>query len=64
MKKKACIYSRVSTAEQANEGYSIEEQERMCKAAIESKGWEYVATFSDPGISGRTMDRLSNDEIS
>lgn len=55
--KKACVYTRVSTAEQANEGYSIEEQERMCKAAIVSKGWEYVCTYSDPGITGRTMDR-------
>ena len=55
--KKACVYTRVSTQEQANEGYSIEEQERMCKAAIESKGWRYVGTFSDPGISGRTMNR-------
>lgn len=55
--KNACVYTRVSTAEQANEGYSIEEQERMCKAAIESKGWNYVCTFSDPGVTGRTMDR-------
>ena len=55
--KKACVYTRVSTQEQANEGYSIEEQERMCKAGIESKGWQYVRTFSDPGISGRTMKR-------
>ncbi|MCH5197997.1 MAG: recombinase family protein [Oscillospiraceae bacterium] len=55
--KKACVYTRVSTAEQAAEGYSIEEQERKCKAAIESKGWEYVRTYSDPGISGRTTDR-------
>lgn len=54
---KACVYTRVSTAEQATEGYSVEEQERMCKAAIESKGWEYVGTYSDPGISGRTMER-------
>ena len=56
-KKRACIYTRVSTAEQANEGYSIEEQERMCRAAIESKDWIYTQTFSDPGISGRTMER-------
>lgn len=54
--KKACIYTRVSTQEQT-EGFSLEEQERMCKAAIESKGWEYVGTYSDPGVSGRTMDR-------
>lgn len=55
--KKACVYTRVSTTEQATEGYSIEEQERKCKAAIESKGWQYAGTYSDPGISGRTMDR-------
>ena len=54
---KACVYTRVSTAEQANEGYSIEEQERRCRSAIESKGWRYVGTYSDPGVSGRTMDR-------
>ena len=56
-KKNACVYTRVSTTEQAVEGYSIEEQDRMCKAAIESKGWTYIKTFSDPGISGRTMKR-------
>ena len=56
-KKKACVYTRVSTTEQAREGYSIEEQGRMCRAAIESKNWEYVGEYSDPGISGRTMER-------
>lgn len=56
-RKKAAVYTRVSTQEQATEGYSIEEQEYKCKAAIESKGWEYVGTFTDPGISGRTMER-------
>ena len=55
--KRACVYTRVSTAEQAMEGYSIEEQDRMCRAAIESKGWMYICTYSDPGVSGRTMDR-------
>jgi len=54
---KACIYTRVSTAEQAKEGYSIEEQERKCRAAIESKGWRYTKTYSDPGVSGRKLDR-------
>lgn len=61
--KRACIYTRVSTAEQANEGYSIEEQERRCKALIESKGWRYVRTFSDPGVSGRTMERTGLKEM-
>ena len=55
--KRACVYTRVSTAEQANEGYSLEEQDRKCQAAIVSKGWEYVGTYSDPGVTGRSMNR-------
>lgn len=57
MKKRACVYTRVSTSEQANEGYSIDEQERMCRAAIESKDWECVGVYSDPGVSGRSLNR-------
>lgn len=54
--KKACIYTRVSTAEQID-GFSLEEQERKCSAQIIAKGWDYVGMYSDPGVSGRTMDR-------
>ena len=54
---RACVYTRVSTEKQDMEGYSIEEQERLCKAIIESKEWEYTSTYSDPGVSGKTMDR-------
>lgn len=55
--KRACVYIRVSTAEQAAKGFSLEEQDRMCRAGIESKGWQCVGTFRDDGVSGRTMDR-------
>ncbi len=55
--KRACIYTRVSTEKQDIEGYSLEEQATRCRAAITAQGWEYIATFSDPGISGKTMDR-------
>lgn len=55
--KRACIYTRVSTEKQDIEGYSLEEQEARCKGAITAQGWEYVGTFSDPGISGKTMER-------
>lgn len=55
--KRACVYTRVSTEGQAESGYSIEEQEVRCKAAIQSKGWECVGVYSDPGISGRTLER-------
>lgn len=61
-KIKACVYTRVSTDEQTK-GFSLEEQERKGKAYIESKGWEYVGTYSDPGVSGRTMDRIGLTEM-
>lgn len=62
-KKRACIYIRVSTEAQESEGYSLEEQERLCKAAIESKEWEYVRTYCDGGFSGKTVDRPALQEM-
>lgn len=56
-KKRACVYTRVSTEAQEAEGYSLEEQERLCKSAIESKEWEYIGTYCDAGFSGKTVDR-------
>jgi site-specific DNA recombinase len=56
--KKACVYTRVSTDAQGEDGkVSLPEQERMAKACIESKGWQYVRTYEDNGYSGRTTDR-------
>lgn len=55
--KKACVYTRVSTEAQAEKEVSLQEQERMAKAAIVSKGWEYAETFEDAGYTGRNMDR-------
>ena len=62
-KKRACIYIRVSTEQQEMEGYSLEEQERLCRAAIESKEWEYVRTYTDAGFSGKTVDRPALQEM-
>lgn len=55
--KRACVYTRVSTDAQAEKEISLQEQERMAKAAITSKGWEYTETFEDGGYTGRNMDR-------
>lgn len=56
--KRACVYTRVSTDAQGEDGkVSLPEQERMAKACIESKGWQYVRTYEDNGYSGRTTDR-------
>lgn len=56
--KRACVYTRVSTEAQGDDDkVSLSEQERMAKVCIESKGWQYVGTYEDNGVSGRTMDR-------
>jgi site-specific DNA recombinase len=55
--KRAVIYTRVSTDEQAREGYSLGEQERGCLESIERERWTHVGTYSDPGRSGADRDR-------
>ncbi len=36
----AALYTRVSTQKQADEGYSLDAQERRCREHIEREGWE------------------------
>lgn len=63
MTKRCYIYIRVSTREQAEEGYSIgEQQERLIKYA-EAMGWTIVKVYIDPGHSGATMDRPALQEM-
>lgn len=52
----AC-YIRVSTLEQANEGYSIGVQTEKLQAYCVARGWDIVGTYTDPGFSGSNMDR-------
>lgn len=51
------LYLRVSTIEQAKEGYSIGEQEERLRKYCEAMGWEVVGVFVDPGYSGGNTDR-------
>lgn len=51
------LYGRVSTIEQAEEGYSLQEQERMLRAFAEAHGWRVNACYIDPGFSGAKLDR-------
>ena len=56
--KRACVYTRVSTdAQGEGEKVSLPEQERMGKACIESKGWQYIRTYEDNGYTGRNKNR-------
>ncbi len=45
------IYARVSTSRQATENASIETQLEACRSFAESRGWEVVAEYVDPGAS-------------
>lgn len=55
--KKVAIYVRVSTQEQASEGYSIQEQTERLTKYCEAHGWILVGTYTDPGYSGANTDR-------
>jgi predicted site-specific integrase-resolvase len=46
-KKRVAIYIRVSTEEQGDEGMSLQNQERRCRAFAEAQGWEVVAVYRD-----------------
>lgn len=45
------IYIRVSTDEQASEGYSLAEQERQCRAYCTMHEWPDVRVYADEGMS-------------
>ena len=53
-KKFAGIYIRVSTEDQAREGFSLPEQEKRLRAMCEFKGYEIYKIYKDAGISAKT----------
>ena len=61
--KKALLYIRVSTQEQAKEGYSIGEQEERLKAYCKAHGWKVARIFTDGGYSGGNTRRPALTEL-
>ena len=51
------LYVRVSTAEQAKEGYSIDEQIERLSAYCKAMNWTVLRTYVDAGCSGGNTDR-------
>ena len=49
---KPAIYLRVSTTEQALEGYGLASQRARCAAMVTVKGWPAPVEYADEGISG------------
>lgn len=50
-------YSRVSTEEQAQDGFSLQAQQKRMRAYARSRGWEIVEEYVEKGQSGRTIER-------
>jgi site-specific DNA recombinase len=56
-KIRIAIYVRVSTQEQAKEGYSINEQIDRLKKYADAHGWIVVKIYTDAGHSGANQER-------
>jgi len=54
---RAALYLRVSTAEQAQEGYSIDAQRERLKAYCLSQDWKVAGIYEDAGYTGGNMNR-------
>lgn len=55
--KRVAIYARVSTTEQAEEGYSIDEQQRLLTEWCEKNGYIVHEVYADRGISGKSIKK-------
>lgn len=60
---KVAIYTRVSTIEQAEEGYSISEQQDKLKKYCDIKDWKVARVYTDPGFSGSNTNRPSLQQL-
>ena len=61
--KTTYIYLRVSTDEQAREGFSIENQRKACVDFAQMRGYHVKQVFIEDGKSARTTDRAALQEM-
>jgi site-specific DNA recombinase len=54
---RAITYSRVSTREQKEQGYSLRQQREALRSYCEEQGWQVVAEIEDGGHSGASLER-------
>lgn len=53
--KRVAVYIRVSTLDQAREGYSLAAQRKALEAWADANGCEVIAIYEDAGISGKDI---------
>jgi site-specific DNA recombinase len=61
--KRAILYARVTTDEQARSGYSLAQQLDALRAHCEREGYEVIEEVSDPGQSGASLERPGMDRV-
>jgi site-specific DNA recombinase len=61
--KRAILYARISTDEQARSGYSLSQQLEALKEYAAREGYEILDEVTDPGKSGATLDRPGLDRV-
>ena len=61
--KRAILYARVSTDEQARSGYSLAQQIEALREYAAREGYEVLAEVSDPGQSGASLHRPGMDRV-
>ncbi len=54
---RAAIYARVSTEDQAKDGFSIAAQVKRLNAYCKARGWVVAGEYIDDGHSGRSIER-------
>lgn len=54
---RAALYARVSTEDQAKEGFSLDAQIKRLEAYCRVRGWDIAGIYRDEGCSGRNTDR-------
>jgi len=55
--QKAIVYCRVSTEEQAEQGYSLDAQEKLCRSFVKNNGYTVADVYRDEGKSGTSLNR-------
>src|SRR5215208_5751253 len=61
--KRAILYARVSTDEQARSGYSLAQQIEALREYAIREGYEILEEVADPGQSGASLERPGMDQV-
>src|SRR5829696_4865191 len=61
--KRAILYARVSTDEQARSGYSLAQQLEALREYAGREGYEVLEEVADPGQSGASLERPGMDRV-